>query len=30
MQWTKPRVTEIALGMEVTGYMADDDLAPEF
>jgi coenzyme PQQ precursor peptide PqqA len=30
MKWNKPSVTEICVGMEVTGYMPDDALPPEF
>jgi coenzyme PQQ precursor peptide PqqA len=30
MKWNKPSVTEICVGMEVTGYMPDDVLPPEF
>jgi coenzyme PQQ precursor peptide PqqA len=29
MRWTKPSVIEISVGMEVTGYMPNDELPPE-
>jgi coenzyme PQQ precursor peptide PqqA len=29
MRWNKPIVTEICVGMEVTGYMPNDELPPE-
>jgi coenzyme PQQ precursor peptide PqqA len=29
MRWNKPSVVEICVGMEVTGYMPNDELPPE-
>lgn len=30
MRWNKPIITEFCVGMEVTGYMSDDEVPPEF
>lgn len=30
MRWSKPEVIEFCVGMEVTGYMSDEDMPPEF
>jgi coenzyme PQQ precursor peptide PqqA len=30
MRWNRPIVTEICVGMEVTGYISDDEVPPEF
>lgn len=29
MSWSKPIVTEYCVGLEVTGYMSDDDMQSE-
>jgi coenzyme PQQ precursor peptide PqqA len=30
MRWNKPIITEFCVGMEVTGYISDDEVQPEF
>jgi coenzyme PQQ precursor peptide PqqA len=30
MRWSKPVITEFCVGMEVTGYVSEEDLPPEF
>jgi|EndMetStandDraft_6_1072998.scaffolds.fasta_scaffold225257_2 coenzyme PQQ precursor peptide PqqA len=30
MRWSKPIVNEFCVGMEVTGYISDDEVPPEF
>ena len=30
MRWTKPGVVEISIGLEINGYMPNDELPPEF
>jgi coenzyme PQQ precursor peptide PqqA len=29
MRWSKPSVVEVCVGMEVSGYMPNDELPPE-
>jgi len=29
MRWSKPGVVEVCVGMEVSGYMPNDELPPE-
>jgi len=29
MRWTKPGIVEICIGLEINGYMPNDELPPE-